>query len=52
MMTQAEEKEILSRQINQLEMLISAAKQRGDLNAVIQLQIELTEARDAFNAIT
>jgi len=46
------EKEILSRQINQLEMLISAAKQRGDLNAVIQLQIELTEAKDAFNAIT
>jgi hypothetical protein len=51
-MTQAEEKEILSRQINQLEMLISAAKQRGDLNAVIQLKIELTEAKDAFNAIT
>ena len=51
-MTQAEEKEILSRQINQLEMLISAAKQRGDLQAVIQLTTELTEARNAFNAIT
>lgn len=51
-MTQAEQKEILSRQINQLEMLISAAKQRGDLNAVIQLQQELIEARNAFNTIT
>ena len=49
-MTQAEEKEILARQINQLEMLISAAKQRGDKNTVIQLQNELIEARDAFNA--
>ena len=51
-MTQAEEKEILSRQINQLEMLISAAKQRGDLQTVIQLTTELIEARNAFNAIT
>lgn len=51
-MTQAEEKEILSRQINQLEMLISAAKQRGDLQAVIQLKTELTQAKDAFNLIT
>ena len=51
-MTQAEEKEILSRQINQLEMLISAAKQRGDMIAVKQLTTELTEARNAFNAIT
>ena len=51
-MTQAETKEILTKQINQLEMLISAAKQRGDLKAAIQLSNELTEARDAFNAIT
>lgn len=51
-MTTAEQKEILSRQINQLEMLITAAKQRGDLNVVIQLQQELIEARNAFNAIT
>lgn len=51
-MTQAEEKEILLRQINQLEMLISAGKQRGDLQAVIQLTTELTQARDAFNLIT
>ena len=51
-MTQAEIKEILSKQINQLEMLISAAKQRGDLKAAIQLTTELTEARDAFNLIT
>ena len=51
-MTQAETKEILTKQINQLEMLISAAKQRGDLKAAIQLSTELTEARDAFNAIT
>jgi hypothetical protein len=51
-MTQAEEKEILSRQINQLEMLITAAKLRGDKNTVIQLQQELTGAKDAFNAIT
>jgi hypothetical protein len=51
-MTQVEIKEILSKQINQLEMLISAAKQRGDLKAAIQLSTELTEARDAFNAIT
>lgn len=51
-MTSAEEKEILSRQINQLEMLISAAKQRGDMIAVIQLTTELTQARDAFNLIT
>ena len=49
-MTTAEQKEILSRQINQLEMLITAAKQRGDLNAVIQHQNELIEARNAFNA--
>ena len=48
-MTQAEEKEILSRQINQLEMLITAAKQRGDLIAVIQLTTELTQAKDAIN---
>jgi len=51
-MTQVEIKEILSKQINQLEMLISAAKQRGDLKAARQLTTELTEARDAFNAIT
>jgi hypothetical protein len=51
-MTQAEIKEILSKQINQLEMLISAAKQRGDMQTVIQLSTELTEAKDAFNAIT
>ena len=51
-MTQAETKEILSKQINQLEMLISAAKQRGDLQTVIQLTTELTQARDAFNLIT
>jgi hypothetical protein len=51
-MTQAEIKEILGRQINQLEMLISAAKQRGDLMAAIQLTTELIEAKDAFNAIT
>ena len=51
-MTSAEEKEILSRQINQLEMLSSAAKQRGDMIAVIQHQNELIEARNAFNAIT
>lgn len=51
-MTQAEEKEILARLINQLEMLISAAKQRGDKKTVVQLQNELIEARDAFNAIT
>lgn len=51
-MTQAEEKEILIRQINHLEMLISAAKQRGDLQAVIQLTTELTQAKDAFNLIT
>lgn len=51
-MTQIEQTEILTRQINQLEMLISAAKQRGDINTVIQLQQELTQARDAINAIT
>ena len=51
-MTSAEEKEILSRQINQLEMLISAAKQRGDLQAVKQLTTELTQSKDAFNLIT
>ena len=51
-MTQAEIKEILSKQINQLEMLISAAKQRGDLQAAIQLTNELTQSKDAFNAIT
>lgn len=51
-MTQAETKEILSKQINQLEMLISAAKQRGDMIAVIQHQNELIEARNAINAIT
>lgn len=48
-MTPEEQKEILFRQINQLEMLITAAKQRGDLIAVIQLQNELIEARNAIN---
>ena len=51
-MTPNEEKELLARQINHLEMLISAAKQRGDKKSVLQLQTELIEARDAFNAIT
>lgn len=49
-MTSEEQKEILFRQVNQLEMLITAAKQRGDLIAVIQLQNELTQAKDAINA--
>ena len=48
-MTTEEEKEILLRQINHLEMLISAAKQRGDMITVIQHQNELIEARNAFN---
>lgn len=49
-MTTQETKEILSKQIVQLNMLITAAKQRGDLATALQLQEELTQATDAFNA--
>jgi hypothetical protein len=44
-MTQAEIKEILNKQVNQLEMLISAAKQRGDINEVNRLFVELEAAK-------
>jgi hypothetical protein len=51
-MTQAEEKELWSKRINHLQLLIGAAKQRGDIECVIQLEQELTEANNAFNTIT
>ena len=44
-MTQAEIKEILTKQVNQLEMLFSAAKQRGDFNEAYRLYIELEAAK-------
>jgi hypothetical protein len=51
-MTQAEEKELWNKRINHLQLLIGAAKQRGDIECVIQLEQELIEANNAFNAIT
>ena len=51
-MTTQEEKELWSKRITHLQMLISAAKQRGDIECIIQLEKELIEATNAFNAIT
>ena len=49
-MTTQETKDILSKQIVQLNMLITAAKQRGDLVTALQLEQELITAQNAFNA--
>jgi hypothetical protein len=51
-MTTQEQKELWSKRITHLQMLITAAKQRGDIECVIQLEKELIEANNAFNAIT
>ena len=51
-MTTQEQKELWSKRITYLQMLITAAKQRGDIECVIQLEQELIEANNAFNAIT
>lgn len=51
-MTPQEEKEIWVQRITHLQMLITAAKQRGDFECIIQLEAELIEANNAFNAIT
>lgn len=52
MMSNAELKDTLQKQIVQLNMLINAAKQRGDIQAVINHENELIAATNAFNAIT
>jgi hypothetical protein len=49
-MTPEEEREIYGKRIEHLQMLIGAAKQRGDMKAVLQLEQELIEATDAYNA--
>jgi len=44
-MTPEEKKEILQKNVNYLEMLISAAKQRGDINEATRLFEQLQDTK-------
>lgn len=50
-MTPEEKKEILEKNVNYLEMLISAAKQRGDINEATRLIEQLQDTKSKISEL-